>query len=138
MNQTIIDKVVDLVNYHKTSNPFEIADNYMIDVRYAPTDDDFKGIYLPIYNKQLIILNKKLEHTQERYFVMSHELWHAINDYDVVSYYHIGINAKGKMERVANQFATALCLFDKEIDWNKSSFCILKENYIPYEMEEYL
>lgn len=69
---------------------------------------------------------------------MAHELWHAINDHDVVSYYHIGINAKGKMERVANQFVTTLCLFDKDIDWSKPSYNILMENYIPYEMEEYL
>lgn len=128
----------ELVREHRTSDPYELAGRLDINIRYANTDVDFTGVYVPVENKKLIILNESLYQTKESRFVLAHELYHAINHSDMAYYYHNGYNAKGKHEREANEFATYLLLVGKTIYNEQTSFDILSENYIPYEMEEYL
>lgn len=130
--------VSELVKVYRTSDPFYIADQLNIHVRYADADDNFKGVYVPIDDKKLIVLNKSFKHTQENKFYMAHELYHAINHSDVVAYYHNGYQVKAKFEREANQFATYLCLVDTTIYEGQSEQEVMRANHIPLEMRGYL
>lgn len=132
--------VHDLLKKYRTSDPYALAEHLGVHVRYVDDDDldeGFTGVYVPAKHP-LIVLNNKLEYSQERYFYMAHELYHAINHTDVVAFYHDGYSVKGKMEREANQFATHLRLVGATIREEQSSYDILRENYIPKEMEEFL
>lgn len=130
--------VSELVKVYRTNDPFNIADQLNIYVRYADADDNFKGVYVPIDGKKLIVLNLALKHRPENKFYMAHELYHAINHSDVVSYYHNGYNVKAKFEREANQFATYLCLVGATIYEGQSDKEVMRANHIPLEMRGYL
>lgn len=135
----LINQIVDkLVQKYGTSDPYQLCDYLNIFVRYAPTDDEFDGLYAYLNSKQLIILNEKYKDNEEGKFILAHELFHAIHHSDIIAYYHTGVNVKGKKEREADEFATKLLLY--EADLTKHSKCefLLKENYIPYEMERYV
>lgn len=127
-----------LVMRYKTSDPFELADHLNIYVRYADTDGSFKGVYMPVNDKQLIILNDNYRSSKEGFFVMAHELYHAIEHREQVNYYHHGHLVKGKKEREANQFATYLLLEGVSVYEEQSSYDVLRDNYIPHEMEPYI
>ncbi|MBZ6527790.1 ImmA/IrrE family metallo-endopeptidase [Aerococcaceae bacterium DSM 111021] len=127
-----------LVKECRTSNPYRIAEHLNIAIRYADTSDAFNGVYIPVDGKKLIILNVELRHDPKGAFVLAHELYHAINHAEMAYFYHKGHNAKGKHEREANEFATYLLLVGKSIYEGQTVFEILRRNYIPYEMEEFL
>lgn len=132
--------VHDLLMIYRTSDPYQLAERLGVHVLYVDNDEldeGFTAVYVPAEHP-VIVLNSKYEHSRERYFYMAHELYHAINHTDVVAFYHGGYNAKGKMEREANQFATYLCLVDVFARSGQSSIDVLRENYIPLEMEEYI
>ena len=132
--------VRDLLKKYRTSDPYLLADYLGVHVLYVDNDEldeGFTAVYVPA-ERPVIVLNNKFEHSKERYFYMAHELYHAINHTDIVAFYHGGYNVKGKLEREANIFATYLCLVGVIARNGQSSIDVLRENYIPLEMEEYI
>lgn len=94
---------------YRTSNPLKLAEYLNISIRYAPTDDDFKGLYFTVGNKKLIVLNETLRNSEKRNFILAHELYHAINHSEFAYFYHKDRNAKGKYEREANLNSLYIC-----------------------------
>lgn len=128
----------ELVREYRTSDPYQIAKHLNIAVRYADTSEEFKGMYISIEGKKLIVLNEVYRHDPKGVFILAHELYHAINHSDMAYIYHNDYNVKSKYEHEANEFATHLLLVGKSIYEGQSTFDILRECYIPLEMERFL
>ncbi|SEQ58259.1 protein of unknown function [Ignavigranum ruoffiae] len=125
-----------IIKRHGTSDPFQIAENLGIKIVFEQLDK--QGIYLPINDQKVIILNENLKNNPMAKFVMAHELYHAIEHTDLMALYHNGYMVKSKKEREANQFATYLCLIGQTIYAGQTKEQICRQCYIPLEMEEYL
>lgn len=131
--------VKNLINKHKTNDPFIIADNE--NIRYLYNDElsnNFDAVYLKIENYPTIIMNGKYQYNMERYFYMAHELFHALYHYETVAFYHNVTSEKAKNEREANEFATLLLLNDRIVYEGMTAGELLKDNYIPLEMSKFI
>ena len=100
--------------------------------------DNLIGIFLNVYNRKIIILNGNLKYKMERYFYMAHELFHALYHHETVALYHNVTSENWKNEREANEFATNLLIAEQQVSEDMTTYEILKENYIPKEMERFL
>lgn len=128
----------NIVQTYGTSNPFIIAELLNIIVEYAPLNDSL-GHQFEMFNQKVIVLSSELENKPEAKFVMAHELFHALyHDEGLIYAYKNAYNEKGKYEREANEFATLLCLHDVVLEEDVSVYEVLKQNYIPEKMEEFI
>lgn len=131
--------IFDLTSKYKTNDPFVIAEYEGITFKYAEDlSDNLIGIFLNVYNRKIIILNGNLKYKMERYFYMAHELFHALYHHETVALYHNVTSENWKNEREANEFATNLLLAEQQVSDDMTTYEILKENYIPLEMERFL
>lgn len=134
----IMSRLKKEIKKHKTNNPFEIAENKKIIIRYLPLGNTL-GFYMKNARHQVITLNSDMsEHL--RLFVCAHELGHAIlhRDENTPFLHKNTLFSKAKIEREANEFAVHLLLHDKNFEDYETKFDILRENGIPYEMERFL
>lgn len=76
MNRNIKSVVAYFVKKFETRNPFEIADRLKIEYSIGPMGT-CSGCYLYLKRHRCIFLNSDLSE-QDMYFVMAHELGHAI------------------------------------------------------------
>ncbi|MDD7758805.1 MAG: ImmA/IrrE family metallo-endopeptidase [Aerococcus suis] len=130
--------VYEVTSKNQTNDPFIICENN--DIRYLYGEDlssEFKAVYIEL-DKPTIIINAQYKYNQERYFIVAHELYHALYHNRTLALYHNGYNAKDKSEREANEFATKLLLSGYQIDQDETKEMILKRNYIPGEMIRYI
>ena len=111
---TIIKQANALVQRFKTRNPFEIADNLNITLKYG----DFaqlKGFYNYTYCNRFIVINSRLDEIEQT-ITCSHELGHdrlhrkqaklgLMKDYKIY-------NVTDLCEREANLFAAQLLIAD--------------------------
>lgn len=137
-----IDWVLDkLYKKHKTMDPFVISENLGIDVHYVYFKKNPLGQYLKIMEKPTILLNSRLEDSNERYFVASHELHHAIEHEDICSYYTLNNLSRSKMEQEANKFAAAMCLnlyIEEQGKLPETTVDLLNEYGVPLQLSEIL
>ncbi len=108
----IIKQADALVHRFKTRNPFEIADNLNITVKYGDFVE-LKGFYNYTYRNRFIVINSRLEET-ERDITCSHELGHdrlhrKQAKLGLMKDYHL-FNVADVCEREANLFAAHLLI----------------------------
>lgn len=117
-------RVKNLVNRHQTSNPFKIAEDLKIHVKFRPYKKT-KGYFIKIRGNKFIVINENLNEA-EQLVVMAHELGHALlhsNKYDFLKYEKgIYLTADAQLfnqnciyENQANKFASELLLIN-EVD----------------------
>ena len=133
---TIAKRLKEIVKKYRTSDPFVIADMLNIKVLYADLEE--QGVYVPIGEKKIIVLNQELKNRPESKFIMAHELFHAIEHGELMALYHNGHLVSWKKEREANQFAAFMCLIGETIYAGQTKEQICRQCYIPIEMEKYI
>lgn len=106
-----IEKITnDLVLKYKTNDPFALAELLNIDIQYWDLLDEPKGQTVRPFDKPIILLNKALKHSNERFFVCAHELGHALDHVDFSGYYISNNRVKDKYEYQADSFAKKLLI----------------------------
>lgn len=91
-----------------TYNPFLIADSLNIEIHWKniyprPFGETF------YYGKQpIIMLSNRIKDSNERYFVLAHELGHVIEHKGLAAYYTSNHRFHNKTEDEANKFAIRL------------------------------
>ncbi|KQY87049.1 zinc peptidase [Paenibacillus sp. Root52] len=103
------DIVQGLIKQFKTNNPFEIAEQLNIHIRYSNLGSSTRGLYYRKLRRRFIVIHEDLSDPWKR-FVCAHELGHdrlhpGISRFfiDEQSFFNAG-----KYERQANQFAVKL------------------------------
>lgn len=133
-------EVTELVNRHKTANPFIIAEYENIDVKFVSLPSDLKGLMLSTPNdKPMIWINDSIRDSNLKFLVMAHELKHALDHYGLDGFYTAAYNGKGKLEREAETFATELMLllYKEQYEAIPETFDIFQSVYgIKEEMRE--
>lgn len=99
-----------LSKVYQTSNPFLLCDHLNIEIKYVEFGDNPLGQFVRVLNEPLILLNKRLEESPQRYFIAAHELFHALHHSDLTSYYVQTEFTRGKLETEANHFAGILIM----------------------------
>ncbi|GIO22468.1 ImmA/IrrE family metallo-endopeptidase [Oceanobacillus sp. J11TS1] len=109
----IEEKVTKLIKKHGTNNPFEIANQKGVIVRYVPLGNVL-GFHARYFRTSIIHINEALSE-QQQLFTCAHELGHAIFHPDANTpflkkntYY-----STDKIEVEANEFAVEL-LFSQD------------------------
>lgn len=131
-----MDELVNkLIRKHKTNDPFAIAHNMNISIRYADLGNHTRGIYHRTLRRRFIILHNQLSPEWQR-FICAHELGHdrlhkGINRFfiDEHSFFQAG-----KYERQANRFAVHLLTASDSLDPNECVQQFLQRNHIPEEV----
>jgi Zn-dependent peptidase ImmA (M78 family) len=126
------------IKKHRTNNPFEIAKNRNIIIRYFPLGQTL-GFYMKNVRHQVITINSDIEDYLKK-FVCAHELGHAIlhKDENTPFLHKNTLFSKDKIEREANEFAVYLLLHGENLEDYETKYDILRENGIPLEMERFL
>lgn len=126
------------IKKHRTNNPFEIAKNRNIIIRYFPLGQTL-GFYMKNVRHQVISINNDIN-DQLKKFVCAHELGHAIlhPNENTPFLSKNTLISKDKIETQANFFAVRLLLYDKNLEDYETKYDILRENGIPFEMERFI
>jgi Zn-dependent peptidase ImmA (M78 family) len=126
------------VKKNKTINPFELAKNKKIIIRYLPLGNTL-GFYMKNARQKIITLNCNNEDGLMR-FVCAHELGHAVmHPNENTPFLHKNtLFSKDKIEREANEFAVNLILYNTNLTEYETKYDLLRENGIPYEMERFI
>lgn len=98
-------KVYELYERHHTLDPFDIAEREGIEYRYVPYLKSPEGQFVKIEGEPLILLNDRLKDSRRKYFIMAHEIYHAIWHSELAGYYIDNAYGRGKLEMEANKFA---------------------------------
>ena len=137
----IINLLSNLKRKYKTIDPFEIADQIGVEVRYVDFPTNPLGQYISIAGTPMILLSSKIENTNARYFVAAHELHHAIEYGDFSSNYTQNSKNRSKVEYEANAFAATVCinLFVEEFGVEDMTTQDLENHFgLPMELSEIL
>ena len=78
--------------------PFLIAKEKGIEVLYVSFGKTPLGETVYFKDETLILLNDSLANKNKRYFVMAHELYHALEHLEMSAYYTNQRHGKGKYE----------------------------------------
>ncbi|MGX7104925.1 ImmA/IrrE family metallo-endopeptidase [Globicatella sanguinis] len=132
-----VQRVINnLLREHQTRNPEHLAEALNIEVCYLPLE--VNGCFLEVNNRQFIFVADRLKYSQERFFVIAHELFHAIQHANSGELYYKAYNYHGKFEREANLFAIYLLCDLDEINEDETAYQVFKKNYIPQDMMKYV
>lgn len=97
----------ELIEKHKTNNPFELCKKLGIQVIHKPFDG-IMGIYAEIQSKKVIFINSNLDPLLQ-IIVCSHELGHSFQDFEeAVCMRKDYLFGTIKIENEANYFAATL------------------------------
>ncbi|OPG98652.1 ImmA/IrrE family metallo-endopeptidase [Chryseobacterium mucoviscidosis] len=133
------DIVQGLIRRFKTNDPFEIAEQLNIHIRYCNLGDSTRGFYYRKLRRRFIVIHDGLNDPWKR-FVCAHELAHD-RLHPGISRFFIDdqsfFNA-GKFERQANQFAVKLLAtgITPEPDETREEF--LRRCSVPIELHNFL
>lgn len=131
----ILDKEI---KKHKTNNPFDIAKNKKIIIRYFPLGNTL-GFYMKNLRYQVITINDDIDEHLKK-FVCAHELGHAIlhPNENTPFLSKNTLISKDKIETQANYFAVHLILYNENFQNYETKQQILMKYGIPYEMERFI
>ncbi|MBC9824635.1 MULTISPECIES: ImmA/IrrE family metallo-endopeptidase [Carnobacterium] len=135
------DLIQQLYKEFKTYDPFVLAENKGIDVLYVPFGETPKGETVRFKDETIILLNEQLIEKNERFFVLAHELYHAIEHEHLSAYYTTQRNGKGTLEREANIFSGQLMIkmYEETYGFPPETFKDLQHHYgVSEELEDYL
>lgn len=134
----IMRKLNKEIKKHKTNNPFELADMNNIIIRYFPLGKTL-GFYMKNSRQKVVVLNNNNDEYLMR-FVCAHELGHSIlHPNENTPFLHKNtLFSKDRIEKEANFFAVHLLLSNENLQDYETTFDILRENGIPYEMERFI
>lgn len=116
----------ELYAHFNTFDPEKLVEYLNISLRYLNFIEHPKAQYIKIRDKKYILVKDTLEYSNERYFIIAHELYHALKHTDLIGYYSISNKTKNKMECEANQFAVKL-LYEH---------FIMEHQSLPYSFQE--
>ncbi|SEJ09584.1 protein of unknown function [Alkalibacterium gilvum] len=119
--------------------PFLIAKEKGIEVLYVSFGKTPLGETVYFKDETLILLNDSLANKNKRYFVMAHELYHALEHLEMSAYYTNQRHGKGKYEREANLFAGHLMikLYQDVFGFLPESVQVLKDSYgVPIDLKD--
>lgn len=108
MSERINELVEELYDKFGTLDPFTLVEHTGIELHYVPFGDNPMGQYVKLLNTPTILLNERLENSPRKYFVLTHELHHALEHEDLSGYYVFNHKSRAKLETEANGFATKL------------------------------
>ena len=91
-----------------TYNPFLIADRLDIEIHWKNIYPRPFGETFYYDNQPIIMLSNQIKDSNERYFVLAHELGHVIEHKGLAAYYTSNHRFHNKTEDEANRFALAL------------------------------
>lgn len=111
MTDQILQLMKELHDKYKTLDPFQLVEMLDIEIRYESFLEKPKGLYSKLLDDPVIILSESVRYTNERYFVLAHELHHAVAHDEISSYYASSSKSRNKIEYEANNFGVAICLF---------------------------
>lgn len=137
----IIKLLKSLYDTYLTVDPFFITEQLGIEVRYEPFLENPLGQCVTIMGKTIILLSEKIEFNNQRYFVIAHELHHALAHNNFGSYYTLNNQARNNIEYEANTFAAAVCLnlYIEEYGFDPMTKQDLENHYgLPMELSEIL
>lgn len=133
------DIVQGLIRRFKTNDPFEIAKQLNIHIRYCNLGNSTRGFYYRKLRRRFIVIHGGLTDPWKR-FVCAHELAHD-RLHPGISRFFIDdqsfFNA-GKYERQANQFALKLLTSTAEPEVGETKEQLLFRCSIPVELHKYL
>ncbi len=108
------EKVKSLVRKFKTRDPFTIAKELGIIIKFKYLSDDYpKGMFTKILRRKFIVLNmSKILNENELRVVIAHELGHAVlHSSDTAFFLHDHtFYSRGRFEKEANYFAAELLI----------------------------
>lgn len=137
--EKIVQLLKTLYDTYLTVDPFVITEQLGIEVRFEPYLSNPLGQYLNLLDKPLIILSEKIEHNNQRFFVLAHELHHTLAHNEFGSYYTMNSKNRNKVEYEANTFAAAVCLnlYIEEFGYDPMTKQDLENHYgLPMELSE--
>jgi len=141
VSERITELIEGLYNQYGTLDPFALVEHAGIDLHYVPYLDNPMGQYLKLVGTPTILLSDTLEGSPERFFVLSHELHHALEHEDICSYYTLNSLSRSKMEQEANKFAAAMCLnlyIEEQEKFPETTVDLLNEYGVPLQLSEIL
>lgn len=98
----------NLYSSYQTFSPEKLVEYLEIELKYVNFLDNPKAQYIMIRDKKIILVKDSLQYSNEKHFIIAHELFHAIKHSDLIGYYSISSKAKNKLEYEANCFAVKL------------------------------
>ncbi|WP_262315407.1 ImmA/IrrE family metallo-endopeptidase [Lacticaseibacillus parakribbianus] len=104
----INDMVPFIAHRYGTADPFTIAEQLNIDVRWRDLGPGIMGKTVYVFGQPTVLLNPQVKDTPERLFVMAHELGHVILHEGLASYYRLARGGNDKAEYEADCFAEKL------------------------------
>jgi Zn-dependent peptidase ImmA (M78 family) len=133
-----LDHIIQkLVKKHKTNNPFEIARELNIMIRYVSMDEGTRGLYFRKLRRRFIVIDSGLDENWQR-IVCAHELGHDRLHPGLSRFWideHTFFNS-GKYERQANLFAIRLLTYNIEMLEGESQTSYLFRCGIPRELHK--
>lgn len=131
-----MDHIIEkLVKKHKTNNPFEIARELNILIRYVRMDEGTRGLYFRKLRRRFIVIDSGLDENWQR-VVCAHELGHDRLHPGLSRFWideHTFFNS-GKYERQANLFAIRLLTYNIDILEGESQTSYFLRCGIPKEL----
>lgn len=139
MSERINELVEELYDQFGTLDPFTLIEHTGIELHYVAFGDNPMGQYVKVLNTPTILLNDRLENSPKKYFVLSHELHHALEHEELSGYYVFNHKSRAKLETEANSFATTLLFhfFLEEYQATPETSQLLEFTYgVPLEYSE--
>lgn len=100
-----------IINKYKTADPFKIAEILNIDVTYGEVSNKCLGFTFRYKNQPVIAISKTVKHSNQRFFVLAHELCHSIQHYGLNAFYTTNARNKNHLEQEADKFAMSLLTY---------------------------
>jgi len=101
----------NIQNVYGTFDPFKIADDCGIKIKYVPFMEDPQGMIANVDGQKYILISDTLVDSNVKYFICAHELYHHLSHNGLGYYYISSIGGKYTLEREANSFATSLVTY---------------------------
>lgn len=108
-----------IVHRYGTADPFRIADELGVDLRWADLGANVMGKTQYMLGQPVVMLNESVHDSNQRYYVMAHELGHVILHADVGGYYKMVPHGDDKAEAEADTFGKELMIWLFQEDYGR-------------------